>query len=335
MKFFKSIHAIDCHTMGEPSRMIVSGVPHVKGATMAEKRQYLQEHMDHIRTAIMHEPRGHNDMFGSIMTEPVSEEAHFGLVFMDAGGYLNMCGHGSIAAVVCAIETGLVEVTEPITKVNFDTPAGFIQGEALVQNGEIQEVSILNVPSFLYRKDLSLEMPKFGQIKFDISFGGSFFAIVEAKQFGLEIAPKNALELRLIGLELRERINREVRIEHPTLKHIKTVDLVEFYEKPAKAGENHKNAVVFGKNQMDRSPCGTGTSAKLATLYARGELAQGEVFVHESIIGTLMKGIVADTAKVGDFDAIVPKIKASAYITGFNHFVFDRSDPLKYGFTLD
>lgn len=334
MKFFKSIHAIDCHTMGEPSRMIVSGVPHVKGATMAEKRRYLQEHMDHIRTAIMHEPRGHNDMFGSIMTDPVSEGADFGLVFMDAGGYLNMCGHGSIAAVVVAIETGLVEVEEPVTRVKIDTPAGVIQGEAIVQNGEIQEVSILNVPSFLYKKDLEIEMPGYGSIRYDIAFGGSFFAIVEAKQFGLDILPEHALNLRLIGIALRDRINAELELSHPLLKHINTVDLVEFYAKPKAGGLNHRNAVVFGKNQMDRSPCGTGTSAKLAALYAKGEIEPGETFVHESIIGTLMRGIIADTVKLGEYDAIIPKIIASAYITGFNHFVFDKNDPLKYGFTL-
>ncbi len=334
VNFFKSIHAIDCHTMGEPSRMVVSGIPHIKGKTMAEKRQFLQENMDNVRTAIMHEPRGHNDMFGSILTEPVTEEADFGLIFMDAGGYLNMCGHGSIAAVVVAIETGLVEVVEPVTTVCFDTPAGFIQGEAKVENGDIKEVSILNVPSFLYKKDAKVHMPKFGEITFDISFGGSFFAIVDAEQFGLEIDPKNALELRLIGLDLRDRINKEIKVEHPSLEHIKTVDLVEFFTKPKKEGCNHKNAVVFGQNQMDRSPCGTGTSAKLATLYTKGKLKKGETFIHESIIGTIMKGQIADTGKLGEFETITPRIIASAYITGFNHFVFDKNDPLKYGFTL-
>ncbi len=320
--------------MGEPSRMIISGIPKIKGKTMAAKRQYLQDNMDHIRTAIMLEPRGHNDMFGSIMTEPVSEEADFGMIFMDAGGYLNMCGHGSIAAVVVAIETGLVEIREPITKVCFDTPAGFIQGEALVENDEIKEVSILNVPAFLYKEDVVINVPEYGDIVFDISFGGSFFAIVNVNQFGIKIIPENALKLRQIGIDFRERVNKEIEIQHPILEHIKTVDLVEFYDKPTNPKATYKNAVVFGKDQMDRSPCGTGTSAKLATMYAKGEIKEGESFVHESIIGTLMTGSVAGTGKVGDFETITPKITASAYITGFNHFVFDESDPLKYGFSL-
>ncbi len=334
MKFFKSINAIDAHTMGEPSRMIISGLPHIKGKTMAEKRQYLQENMDHIRTAIMLEPRGHNDMFGSVLTEPVSENADFGIVFMDAGGYLNMCGHGSIAAVVVAIETGLVEITEPITKVCFDTPAGFIQGEAVVENDEIKEVSILNVPAFLYKRDLEIEFQDYGKIHFDISFGGSFFAILSAEQFGITIAPENALKLRQIGIALREQINKEIKVQHPELDHIKTVDLVEFYDEPSNSEATYKNAVVFGRDQMDRSPCGTGTSAKLATMFAKGEIEEGETFVHESIIGTLMKGAVAGTGKLGEFETVTPKITASAYITGFNHFVFDENDPLKYGFTL-
>lgn len=334
MRFYKSIHAIDSHTMGEPTRIIVGGVPSIPGKTMAEKKEYLQKNMDDIRTGIMLEPRGHNDMFGSILTTAVSEEADFGVIFMDGGGYLNMCGHGSIGAVTAAIETGIVEMKEPVTYVNFDTPAGFIKAEAQVKNGKVQEVSIVNVPAFLYKRDQEIEMEGYGKIKFDISFGGSFFAIVEAKQFGLEIVPANANKLKDLGIALRDKINQVMPPQHPTLAHIKTVDLVEFFGPAQSADANYRNVVVFGQGQVDRSPCGTGTSAKLATLFAKDQIKEGEPFVYESIIGTKFKGEIVGTGKIGEFTTVTPKITGAAYITGFNHFVFDQDDPVVHGFLL-
>lgn len=334
MKFIKSIHAVDSHTMGEPTRIIVGGVPKIPGKTMAEKKEYLQKEMDNVRTAIMLEPRGHNDMFGSILTSPVNEEADFGIIFMDGGGYLNMCGHGSIGAVTVSIETGMVETVEPITHVKMDTPAGLVSAEAKVKNGKVKEVSIVNVPAFLYKENVSVEVPEIGEVKFDISFGGSFFAIVNAKQLGLKIEPKNTNKLTEIALQLRDIINENIEIQHPTLSHIKTVDLIEIYDEPTHPEANYKNVVIFGQGQVDRSPCGTGTSAKLATLYSKGELKEGEVFVYESILGTLFKGRIVGTGKVGDFTTITPEITGAAFITGFNHFVIDEDDPVKYGFLL-
>ncbi len=334
MRFVRSIHAIDSHTMGEPTRIVTAGVPNIPGKTMPEKKEYLQKNMDHIRTGIMHEPRGHNDMFGSILTAAVTDEADFGVIFMDGGGYLNMCGHGSIGAVTAAIETGIVKPVEPITKVNFDTPAGFIQAEAKVENGKVQEVSIVNVPAFLYKRDQVVEMEGFGEIKFDISFGGSFFAIVPVEQFGLEIKPENAAKLKDLGIALRDIINENIPVQHPELAHIKTVDLVEFYGPATHPNATYKNVVVFGQGQVDRSPCGTGTSAKLATLYSKGELKEGEPFVYESIISTLFKGEIVGTGKIGEYTTITPKITGAAYITGFNHFVFDEDDPVVHGFSL-
>lgn len=334
MKFIKSIHAVDSHTMGEPTRIIVGGVPKIPGKTMAEKKEYLQKEMDNVRTAIMLEPRGHNDMFGSILTSPVNEEADFGIIFMDGGGYLNMCGHGSIGAVTVSIETGMVEAVEPITHVKMDTPAGLVSAEAKVKNGKVKEVSIVNVPAFLYKENVSVEVPEIGEVKFDISFGGSFFAIVNAKQLGLKIEPKNTNKLTEIALQLRDIINENIEIQHPTLSHIKTVDLIEIYDEPTHPEANYKNVVIFGQGQVDRSPCGTGTSAKLATLYSKGELKEGEVFVYESILGTLFKGRIVGTGKVGDFTTITPEITGAAFITGFNHFVIDEDDPVKYGFLL-
>lgn len=334
MKFSRTIQAIDSHTAGEATRIVVGGIPNIKGNTMPEKKQYLEDHLDHIRTAIMLEPRGHNDMFGSVMTQPCDPDADFGIIFMDGGGYLNMCGHGSIGAMTVAVETGVVPMEEPITKVVMEAPAGIIKGDVKVENGKVQSVSIFNVPAFLYKRDQEVELPGVGKVKFDISFGGSFFAIVHASQLGLKIEPKNAAKLTELAMELRDIINRDIEIQHPTLEHIKTVDLVEIWDEPTNPEATYKNVVIFGQGQVDRSPCGTGTSAKLATLHAKGELKEGEKFVYESILGTLFEGEIVGTTKVGEFDAVLPKITGSAYMTGFNNFLIDEDDPVKYGFIL-
>lgn len=330
----RGIHAVDSHTMGEPTRIIVGGVPKIPGKTMAEKKMYLEKHMDNIRTAVMLEPRGHNDMFGSIITAPVNEEADFGIIFMDGGGYLNMCGHGSIGAVTVAIETGMVEAIEPITEVTMDTPAGLIKAKAKVERGKVKEVSIVNVPSFHYMKDVKINVPNVGKVTLDISFGGSFFAIVDAQQLGVEVKPKNTQKLIDLGLIIRKIINDTIKVQHPILKHINRVDLVEIFDKPANKEADLKNVVVFGQGQIDRSPCGTGTSAKLATLYSKGKLKIGEYFVYESILGTIFKGRILGTTKVQNYEAVIPEITGSAYLTGFSHFVIDPEDPVKYGFVL-
>ncbi len=330
----RSIHAVDSHTMGEPTRIIIGGIPNIPGKTMAEKKIYLEEHMDHIRTATMLEPRGHNDMFGSILTAPVNEEADFGIIFMDGGGYLNMCGHGSIGAITVAIETGMVNAVEPITEVTMDTPAGIVRAKASVENGKVKEVSIVNVPAFHYKKDVEIEIPEIGKVTFDISFGGSFFAIVHASQLGLKVEPKNTQKLTEIALKMRDIINETIEIKHPTLNHIKTVDLIEIYDDPTHPEATYKNVVIFGQGQVDRSPCGTGTSAKLATLYSKGELKEGELFVYESILGTLFKGRIVGTTNIEEYKGIIPEITGAAFITGFNHFVIDPEDPVKYGFIL-
>lgn len=334
MKLIKSVHTVDTHTEGESTRVVVGGIPKIAGKSMPEKKEWLEEHMDYLRTALMLEPRGHNDMFGAILTEPTLEDADYGIIFMDGGGYLNMCGHGTIGAMTVAVETGIVEVTEPITKVVQEAPAGIIRGEVLVENSKAKTVSFQNVPSFLYKRDQELELPGYGKIKFEISFGGSFFAIVKAEQVGLSIIPENAEKLKELGIILRELINKEIPVQHPSLPHIHTVDLVEWWSETETKGATLRNCVVFGQGQVDRSPCGTGTSAKMATLFAKGELKIGEEFYYESILGTIFKGEILGTTKVGEYEAVIPRISGSAYITAFNHFVIEEEDPLKYGFVL-
>lgn len=334
MKFDRSIMAVDSHTMGEPTRIVVGGLPNIPGKTMAEIKEYLEQNLDYVRTSLMHEPRGHKDMFGSIITRPVHEDADFGIVFMDGGGYLNMCGHGSIGAVTVAIDTGMVPTVEPETHVKFDAPAGLITARAKVENGAVKSVTIRNVPAFLYMADVKINVPGIGEITFDVSFGGSFFAIVKADQLGLKVVPTNIDQLTKLGMAIRKAANEQLKIQHPTLAHINTIDLVEIYDDPTHPEANYKNVVIFGDGQADRSPCGTGTSAKMATLHAKGHLKIGEEFVYESIIGTLFRGRLVETAEVGDFKAVVPEITGSAYITGFNQFVIDPNDPVKHGFML-
>lgn len=276
MKFSRSIQAIDSHTAGEATRIVVGGIPNIKGNSMPEKKEYLEENLDYLRTAIMLEPRGHNDMFGSVMTQPCCPDADFGIIFMDGGGYLNMCGHGTIGAMTAAIETGVVPAVEPVTHVVMEAPAGIIRGDVTVVDGKAKEVSFLNVPAFLYKEGVEVDLPGVGTVKFDISFGGSFFAIIHASQLGLKIEPQNAGKLTELAMKLRDIINEKIEIQHPTLAHIKTVDLVEIYDEPTHPEATYKNVVIFGQGQVDRSPCGTGTSAKLATLHAKGELKVGE-----------------------------------------------------------
>lgn len=334
MRFVKSIQAVDSHTMGEPTRVVTGGIPSIKGNTMPEKKAYLENNMDYVRTAIMHEPRGHKDMFGSIITAPTTEEADLGIIFMDGGGYLNMCGHGSIGAATIAVETGMVEVKEPYTDIVLEAPAGLVKAKVKVENGKAVEASIVNVPSFLYKEGVVIYVPNIGNVKVDISFGGSFFALVDSRELGIDICPENSTKLTEIGLMIRDIINSTVEIKHPTLEHIKTVDLVEIYGPAKNSKATYQNVVVFGEGQVDRSPCGTGTSAKMAALYAKGKLNIGEDFIYESILGTMFKGRILEETMVGSYKGIIPEITGSAYITGFNHFVIDEDDPVKYGFSL-
>ncbi|NLY46005.1 MAG: proline racemase [Tissierella sp.] len=334
MELGKGLFAIDSHTMGEPNRTIVDGLPTIYGDTMVEKKKYLENNLDYIRTSLMHEPRGHKDMFGSIITSPTVAEADLGIIFMDGAGYLNMCGHGTIGAATIAVETKMVEVIEPITNIILETPAGLVKAKVKVQNGKVQEVSVVNVTSFLYKKDAQVQLPEVGKVTFDIAFGGSFFAIVKDSELKLKIDPEKVNIIAERAIKLREIINKEIKIQHPIKPYINTVDLVEIYGEAKSPDADLQNVVVFGSGQIDRSPCGTGTSAKMATLYAKGQLEINETFIYESIINTKFKGRVLEETKIGEFKAIIPEITGSAYIIGFNHIVVDDNDPVKYGFSI-
>ncbi len=337
MKFKRMISAIDTHACGEAARLVIGGVPKFPGKTMAEKKLYLEAHEDDLRKALMLEPRGHHDMFGAFICEPVHEEADYGIIFMDTGGYLNMCGHNTIAAMTTAVECGWVKV-EPgqrEVKVVQDAPAGIIRGVVhLAEDYSVESVSFENVESFLYKENVEVDVPGIGKIHCDISFGGSFFAILPATELGLDICPENAGKLNSMAMTIRDAVNEQVEIQHPTLEHIKTVDLVEIYGPPKSPDATYQNVVVFGDGSVDRSPCGTGTSAKIATLFAKGELKVGEHIIYESILNTKFKGEVLRETSIAGYKAIIPRISGSAAITGFNSFLVDPKDPLKDGFIL-
>ncbi len=332
-RFEAAFTVVDSHTVGEFTRIVLSGFPELEGDTMMERKNFLVNHCDNYRTALMLEPRGHHDMFGAIITEPISEEADLGVIFMDTGGYLNMCGHGTIGTATVAVETGLVPVTEPYTEVVLEAPAGIIRTKVKVENGKAVEVTLTNVPAFLYKDNLTVEVDGV-TIPYCISFGGSFFALVDAAKLGYNIGPSAVPELQRLGMKMLEKINKEVQVQHPTLD-INTVDLVEFYgPTPNPDNADMRNVVIFGEAQADRSPCGTGTSAKLATLYAWDEIKIGEEFRYESFTGSVFRGVIKEETSIGEHKAVIPQITGSAYITGMGTYVIDPTDPLKYGFSV-
>jgi proline racemase len=330
MKIERIITTIDSHTAGEPTRVVIGGIPHIPGKTIAEKKKYLETNLDYIRKSIMSEPRGHRDMFGSVLTSPSDLSADIGIIFMDTGGYLNMCGHGTIGAVTIMVETGMVKMTEPITKVALEAPAGIIKAEAHVKDGKVTEVSFENVPSFLYKQNVLIHFEG-KKIPVDIAFGGNFFALVQAKDIGEKIGFNNLNKLKEKGMEILRTVQKEISVKHPTQIHIRSVDLIEIYESDPNDEFRAKNVVIFGDSQYDRSPCGTGTCAKMAVLSAKGKLKPGQEYVHESILNTVFRGSIVKKTKAGKFNAVIPRLSGSAYITGFNNLLISNDDPFRHG----
>lgn len=325
----QTLFTVDSHTMGEPTRVVVGGLPNIPGDTMADKLAYAKKNLNHIRTALLYEPRGHRDMFGAIITSPISREADLGVLYMDSEVFLNMCGHGTIGVVTTAIETGMVKVEQPVAKVVLDTPTGLVTCLAHVENGRVTSVTFQNVPAFHYGTHL-VEVPKYGPITVDISFGGNFFAIVKAEELGIEIVPSNSYQLIKLGLVIRESVNQQVKVVHPELKHIDAVEITGIYRR---VSPNHyQNVVILGAGQVDRSPCGTGTCAQLANLHHWGQLEIGQEIINESIINTQFIGKIVGVTKLGSTDAVIPQVTGRAFITGYHQFVIDPDDPLQHGF---
>jgi len=341
---------IDSHTAGEPTRLVVGGLPPVPGETINDKRLYLSEHLDHVRMLLTQEPRGHRDMLAAVVTEPVHAEAAFGVVFMDACRYPYMCGHGTIGAVTTLIETGWLAAEEPEMAVVVDSPSGMLHTHARVRKappgvggaGErvrVESVALQMESAFAFALDQPLEVEGLGRLTVDVSFAGGFFAMVSVDQIGLALTPENGPELARLGMAIIAAANRQLQVQHPTHTYINTIDVAEFYNPAGPVPGSHaqgrgKNAVIYGEAHMDRSPCGTGTSAKMTLMHRRGELAVGQPFLNEGILGTTFEGRVVAETTVGDLPAIVPEVRGSAHITGVNQFILDPRDPFPRGFLV-
>lgn len=334
MRIKRVFSTIDTHTGGEPTRTIIGGLPYIPGKTVVEKMTYLKENMDWVRTALMFEPRGHSVMSGAVLTEPTDCEADIGVIFIETGGYLPMCGHDTIGVSTALVETGMVKVEEPVTHITLDTPAGLTRVRVDVENGVVKAVTFRNIPSFVFAQDVEVDIPKFGKIKMDISYGGNVYAILPADSVGIEICPENVSELIAKGKIIRDAVNAQVKIKHPERDFIDSCTHVEFYGEPTTPGAHVKNAVFFANTGIDRSPCGTGTSAKVATLYSKGELKLNEEFVHESIIGSIFRARAIQETQVGPYSAVIPEVTGSAHIMGINQLFIDPDDPHKNGFLL-
>ncbi|MFJ1621461.1 proline racemase family protein [Streptomyces sp. NPDC088190] len=326
-------HAVDSHTEGMPTRVITGGVGTIPGATMAERRTYFQEHRDAVRTLLMYEPRGHAAMSGAILQPSTRPDADYGVLYIEVSGLLPMCGHGTIGVATVLVETGMVEVTEPVTTVRLDTPAGLVSVDVQVKDGAATAVTFTNVPAFSVALDRTVDVPGYGTLRYDLAYGGNFYAMVQLSDLGLPFDRARKDDILAAGLALMDAVNATDRPVHPedpaihSLKHVQCVA-------PGSDARHSRHAMAIHPGWFDRSPCGTGTSARMAQLHARGELPLDTDFVNESFIGTSFTGRLVRETTVGGLPAVVPTITGRAWITGTAQFFLNPSDPFPEGFLL-
>jgi trans-L-3-hydroxyproline dehydratase len=328
------ITTIDAHTAGEPFRVITGGYPDLPGDTILARRRYAQENLDHLRTALMWEPRGHADMYGCIVTPPVSPGADIGVLFMHNEGYSTMCGHGIIGIAKVALEMGLLPMVEPETVVKIDTPAGLVTARARVEAGQVKSICFRNVPSFVLALDEVVEVPGLGPVRYDLAFGGAFYAYVQAADLGLSCGPEDFRPLIEKGRAIKRAVMASRRIPHPFEEDLSFLYGTIFIGLPEDVGSHSRNVCIFADGEVDRCPTGTGVSGRLAIHYARGELGLNQPIVVESIIGSRFKGRIVETTTYGPHPAIIPEVEGTAYITGQHQFLIDPTDPLREGFIL-
>ncbi len=333
MRIRKTFHTIDTHTEGEPTRTVVGGIPVIPGKTMQEKMVYMMEKQDWIRKVLTREPRGNDVMSGTILTTPCTPGTDIGILFFE-GGWMPMCGHDTIGVSTALVESGMVEVTEPYTYINLDTASGVVKVKVEVKDNVAKRVTFTNAPAFVMARDVDVETKEFGKVHLDIAYGGNPYAILPASALGVKVAPENAKEIIAKGNLLKKYINEQVKIQHPELPFVNKVTHVELSDEPTNPEATLKNAVVIPPAAIDRSPCGTGTSAKMALLAAKGQLKKGELFVHESIIGSLFHCQIVGEAEVGGIPAIIPEVSGRAFVTGIHTFMIDPDDPFPEGFEL-
>lgn len=331
------ITTIDAHAAGEPLRIITGGLPDLAGSTILEKRRYMQQHFDAIRRALMWEPRGHHEMYGCVLTPPVTPEADLGVLFMHNEGYSTMCGHGVIALVTALLKTGALPAKGLHTPVNLDTPAGLVRATAhLDSNGQVERVSFLNVPSFLYAQDVEITLPALGKVLVDIAFGGAFYAFLPAERVGLRVVSEQVEPLVAVGEAIKKAVNATLPIKHPLEEDLGFLYGTILIGPPEDLAHHSRNICVFANAEVDRSPTGTGVSGRLAIHHAKGELAEDQQIVIESILGaaSTFSGRIAGTTTVGSYEAVIPEVSGTAFITGHHEFLIDSQDELGKGFLL-
>ncbi|MCR4433317.1 MAG: proline racemase family protein [Caldiserica bacterium] len=333
-KDWMKIKTIDAHAAGEPLRVIVEGYPPIPGKTILEKRRYLKENLDFLRTALMWEPRGHADMYGAIITEPVSRESDVGVIFLHNEGYSTMCGHGVIALATVLLETGIIEKEGDNPVIKMDTPAGLVTAVAHREGGGVKEVSFQNVPSFLYLRDQVVEVPGIGKVKYDVAFGGAFYAFVNAEEIGIGLGPEDFRQLIDKGMRIKHAVMDSVPIRHPFEDDLSFLYGTIIVGKAQEPEHHSRNVCIFANGEVDRSPTGTGVSARAAIHHFKGELKMNEPFTVESIIGTCFTGKAVDKTKFGPYDAVIPEVTGSASIVGLCEWCIDPQDPLRHGFIL-
>jgi trans-L-3-hydroxyproline dehydratase len=328
------ITSVDAHTAGEPFRVITSGFPALHGDTILARRRYAKEHLDHLRTALMWEPRGHADMYGCIVTPPVTPGADIGILFMHNEGYSTMCGHGIIGITKVALETGLLPMVEPESTIKIDAPAGLITARARVERGQVTQVRFHNVPSFVLALDQQVDVPGLGAVRYDLAFGGAFYAFVRAEDAGVRCTPEDFRQLIEKGLAIKRAVMADRPIPHPFEEDLSFLYGTIFVGPPQGDGAHSRNVCVFADGEVDRCPTGTGVSARLAIHHARGEIGPGETIMVESIIGSRFTGRIVETTRFGPYAAVIPEVGGTAHITGRHEFLIDPDDPLRDGFIL-
>lgn len=335
MRTSRVFHAVDSHTEGMPTRVITGGVGTLPGDSMAERRSWFMQNSDRIRTLLMTEPRGHASMSGAILQPPTRPDCDWGVLYIEVSGCLPMCGHGTIGVATVLVETGMVDVQEPVTTVRLDTPAGLVVAEVAVNDGRAEQVTIRNVPSFADRLDAEVEVPGYGTVGYDLAFGGNFYAVVELERLGIEWREdrSNKDELLRAGLAIMRAISDTDEPVHPERDDIRGCHHV-YLQAPGSTATHSRHAMAIHPGWFDRSPCGTGTSARMAQLHARGELPLDTEFVNESYIGSRFVGRLVEETSVAGRAAVVPTITGRAWVTGTAQYFLDPADPFPEGFLL-
>lgn len=328
------ISTIDAHTAGEPLRVITGGLSYIPGDTILEKRRYAREHLDYLRTALMWEPRGHADMYGCILTEPVTPDGDLGVLFIHNEGFSTMCGHGIIGLVKVGLDIGMIDISGDNPVIKIDTPAGRVTAYARRENSRVVEVSFRNVPSFVYALDQIVDVAGIGRVRYDIAFGGAFYAFVQADEVGVGLTAADFRQLIDLGIRIKQAIMENMVVEHPFEEDLGFLYGTIFVGPAHEEGHHSRNVCIFADGEVDRCPTGTGLSARAALHYARRELGLNEPFVVESILGTSFSCEVKGTTRFGQYDAVIPLVSGMAHITGRNELLIDPADPLRTGFLL-